>query len=111
MLDTTLSGWPHGHDANFAFLDRDSVILTPLPGDRWRAYIRPTSEDSDLVADATRIVERYAPGVSLVGVDNPTRFHCHTKVAARYREGRALLAGDAACLFAVAGPRHEYRHP
>ena len=96
VLDATLAGWPHGHDANFAFLDRDSVILTPLPGDRWRAYIRPTSVDSDLVADATRVIERYAPGVSLIDVANPTRFHCHTKVAARYREGRALLAGDAA---------------
>lgn len=96
VLDATLEGWPHGHDANFAFLDRDSVILTPLPGDRWRAYIRPTSVDSDLTADATRVIERYAPGVSVIGVANPTRFHCHTKVAARYREGRALLAGDAA---------------
>ncbi|MET0781134.1 MAG: FAD-dependent monooxygenase [Microbacterium sp.] len=96
VLDATLEGWPRGHDANFAFLDRDSVILTPLPGDRWRAYIRPTSDDSDLVADATRVIQRYAPGVSLIGVANPTRFHCHTKVAARYREGRALLAGDAA---------------
>ena len=96
VLDTTLTGWPHGHDANFAFLDRDSVILTPLPGDRWRAYIRPTSAESDLVEDATRVVARYAPRVCLIDVANPTRFHCHTKVAARYREGRALLAGDAA---------------
>ncbi|MET0829981.1 MAG: FAD-dependent monooxygenase [Microbacterium sp.] len=96
VLDATLAGWPHGHDANFAFLDRDSVILTPLPGDRWRAYIRPTSAGSDLVEDATRVIERYAPGMSLTDVANPTRFHCHTKVAARYRKGRALLAGDAA---------------
>lgn len=27
---------------------------------------------------------------------NPTRFHCHTKVANRFRSGRVLLAGDAA---------------
>lgn len=96
VLDATLAGWPHGHDANFAFLDKNSVILTPLPENRWRAYIRPTSVDSDLVADATRVIDRYAPGVSLIDVANPTRFHCHTKVAARYRDGRALLAGDAA---------------
>ena len=96
VLDTTLAGWPHGHDANFAFLDKDSVILTPLPDLRWRAYIRPTAPDSGLVEDAARAVERYAPGASVTDVENPTRFHCHTKVAARYREGRAVLAGDAA---------------
>lgn len=100
VLDATLAGWPpeHGysHETNFAFLDEGSVILTPLPGDRWRAYIRPSSPTSDLVDDATRVIERYAPGVSLVDVANPTRFWCHTKVAARYRRGRALLAGDAA---------------
>lgn len=96
VLDATLTGWPHGHDANFAFLDRDSVILTPLPDQRWRAYIRPTGPDSDLVEDATRIVGKYAPGTTIDEVENPTRFHCHTNVAAHYRKGRALLAGDAA---------------
>ncbi|MGK2956735.1 MAG: FAD-dependent monooxygenase [Solirubrobacterales bacterium] len=96
VLDTTLADWPHGHDANFAFLDKDSVILTPLPDLRWRAYIRPTAPDSDLTADAARGVERYAAEASVTEVENPTRFHCHTKVASRYREGRALLAGDAA---------------
>jgi 2-polyprenyl-6-methoxyphenol hydroxylase-like FAD-dependent oxidoreductase len=96
VVDTTLDGWPFGHDANFAFLDRDSVILTPLPDLRWRAYIRPTSDTSDLVEDAGAVIRRYAPGVSLIDNANPTRFHCHTKVAETYRRGRALLAGDAA---------------
>lgn len=96
VVDTTIAGWPFGHDTNFAFLDRDSVILTPLPDLRWRAYIRPTSDTSDLVEDAGTVIRRYAPGATLTDNANPTRFHCHTKVAARYRRGRALLAGDAA---------------
>jgi 2-polyprenyl-6-methoxyphenol hydroxylase-like FAD-dependent oxidoreductase len=29
-------------------------------------------------------------------VANATRFHCHTKVATRFRSGNILLAGDAA---------------
>ncbi|WP_314506064.1 FAD-dependent monooxygenase [uncultured Microbacterium sp.] len=96
VVDTTLAGWPFGHETNFAFLDHDSVILTPLPELRWRAYIRPTSDTSDLVEDASAVVRRYAPEVSLIDNANPTRFHCHTKVATVYRRGRALLAGDAA---------------
>ncbi len=96
VVDTTIAGWPFGHETNFALLDHDSVILTPLPDLRWRAYIRPTSDTSDLIEDAGTIIRRYAPGASLIDNANPTRFHCHTKVAAGYRRGRALLAGDAA---------------
>ena len=96
VFDVTLTGWPREHEANYAFLDEDPVIITALPGDRWRAYVRPADEESDLVGDAARVIERYAPGVVLDDVLNPTRFHCHAKVAARYRAGRALLAGDAA---------------
>jgi hypothetical protein len=36
--------------------------------------------------------------VSFVDVENPTRFHCHTKVATKFRSGAVLLAGDAAHL-------------
>jgi hypothetical protein len=72
------------------------VILTPLPGRRFRAYTRPRSEQADFVADAAAVLARYEPGQELVEVENPSRFQCHARVAARYREGRALLAGDAA---------------
>ena len=39
---------------------------------------------------------RHVPGVAFTGIENPTRFRCHSRVAARYRSGRVLLAGDAA---------------
>jgi hypothetical protein len=74
------------------------VILTALPGQRWRVYLRPSSEESDLVADAASTLRAYLPAASFVEVENPTRFHCHTKVAAKYRSGRVFLAGDAAHL-------------
>ena len=42
------------------------------------------------------VLRRYAPGVTFTEIENPARFRCHSRVAARYRSGRVLLAGDAA---------------
>jgi 2-polyprenyl-6-methoxyphenol hydroxylase-like FAD-dependent oxidoreductase len=96
VFDVTLAGWPHEHDINFAFFDERPLILTPLPGRRWRAYLRPATPESDLVAEAAATVAAYHPEVRLVEVENPRRFHCHQRVAAAYRQGPVLLAGDAA---------------
>lgn len=96
VFDLTLGGWGSALDVNFGFFDDPPVILTPLPGERWRAYLRPSSPDSDLVAEAAAVIGRYDPGAELLDVANPKRFACHSKVAAHYRQGRVLLAGDAA---------------
>jgi 2-polyprenyl-6-methoxyphenol hydroxylase-like FAD-dependent oxidoreductase len=98
VFDTSLQGWDDTFEANFVYLDGLPVILTALPGHRWRVYLRPSSEDSDLIADATSTLSRYAPPVSFVDVTNPTRFHCHTKMATKFRSGPIFLAGDAAHL-------------
>jgi 2-polyprenyl-6-methoxyphenol hydroxylase-like FAD-dependent oxidoreductase len=96
VFDATLAGWSDSYEAIYAYLDEIPVILTALPQRRWRVYLRPSSPDSDLVADATSTISRYLPSIRFDDVANPTRFHCHTKVATRYRSGRILLAGDAA---------------
>lgn len=96
VFDATLAGWPDSYEANYVYLDETPVILTALPHRRWRVYLRPTSPDSDLVADAAATITRYLPTLGFADVANPTRFHCHTKVASRFRSGRILLAGDAA---------------
>ena len=98
VFDAGVQGWTDTHEANFCFLETLPVIFTALPGKRFRVYLRPSSEDSDLVADATAILRRYVPGASFVNVENPTRFQCHTKVAAKFRSGCVFLAGDAAHL-------------
>jgi 2-polyprenyl-6-methoxyphenol hydroxylase-like FAD-dependent oxidoreductase len=96
VFDATLDGWEEDFDVIFAHFAIPPVILTPLPGRRWRVYVRPTSDTSDIVSDATATIRRYAPSVEFGAVANPNRFHCHSRVAARFRSGRVLLAGDAA---------------
>jgi 2-polyprenyl-6-methoxyphenol hydroxylase-like FAD-dependent oxidoreductase len=96
VFDVTLKDWRDTYEATFAYWDTPAVILTALPQQRWRVYLRPSSPESDLLADAAETLRTYAPLVSFVDVENPTRFRCHTKVATRFRAGRVLLAGDAA---------------
>ncbi|MFC7397528.1 FAD-dependent monooxygenase [Chelatococcus sp. GCM10030263] len=96
VFDATIPRWPFSHEANYAYLDEIPIILTALPDQRWRVYLRPGSAHSDLVGDASTTLARYRPDAIFTNVANPTRFHCHTKVARTYRSGRLLLAGDAA---------------
>ena len=96
VFDATIEGWQGDHDFVSVHLDVPPVILTPLPGRRWRAYLRPTSGTSDLVAETSEVIGRYQVGAEFVDVEKPTRFYCHSRIAARYRAGRILLAGDAA---------------
>jgi 2-polyprenyl-6-methoxyphenol hydroxylase-like FAD-dependent oxidoreductase len=96
VFDTSIDGWADTFEATFGYLDELPVILTAIPGHRWRVYLRPRSQDSDLIADATSTLHRYSPSASFVNVENPARFVCHTKIAAKYRSGPIFLAGDAA---------------
>ena len=96
VFDATLPHWSESYEGIYGYLDEPPVILTSLPERRWRVYLRPTSDDSDLIADATSTLQTYLPRLAFDNITHPTRFHCHSKVAAHYRAGRILLAGDAA---------------
>jgi len=96
VFDTTLREWSDSYEGNFGYLDELTVLMTALPRQRWRVYLHPKSPESDLVADAKGTVGRYLPEIEFDDVANPMRFHCHTKIATKYRSGQILLAGDAA---------------
>jgi 2-polyprenyl-6-methoxyphenol hydroxylase-like FAD-dependent oxidoreductase len=96
VFDAGLEGWNAEWDLVHAYFDDPLVIMTPLPGERFRVYSRPESREVDLEADARAVLDRYSPGVTFAQVRNPMRFLCHARVAAAFRSGRVLLAGDAA---------------
>jgi 2-polyprenyl-6-methoxyphenol hydroxylase-like FAD-dependent oxidoreductase len=96
VFDASLAGREDDFETTLVYLEETMVILTPLPGRRFRVYTRPQDDGEDFVAAATAVLAAYLPGQELVEIENPTRFRCHAKVATSYRKGRALLAGDAA---------------
>jgi 2-polyprenyl-6-methoxyphenol hydroxylase-like FAD-dependent oxidoreductase len=96
VFDATVEGWNETHEGIFAYHDFHPIILSPLPEERWRVYLKPSSEESDLVAEATSTLRMYLPLATFIDVENPTRFTCYTKVAAKYRAGSVFLAGDSA---------------
>jgi 2-polyprenyl-6-methoxyphenol hydroxylase-like FAD-dependent oxidoreductase len=96
VFDASLAGREDDFETTLVYLEETMVILTPLPGRRFRVYTRPKDDSEDFVAAATAVLAPYLPGQELVEIENPSRFGCHAKIAGRYREGRALLAGDAA---------------
>jgi hypothetical protein len=98
VFDATIAGWTDDFELNVGYLDSVAVILTALPVRRWRVYLRPSSSESDLVDDALSTLRQYIAAAAFIDVANPTRFHCSSKVANRFRSGRVLLAGDAAHL-------------
>jgi 2-polyprenyl-6-methoxyphenol hydroxylase-like FAD-dependent oxidoreductase len=98
VFDATIQGWTDDFELNVGYLDSVPIILTALPTQRWRVYLRPRSAESNLVEDAVSTIRQYATAAAFIDIANPTRFHCSSKVANRFRSGRMLLAGDAAHL-------------
>ena len=98
VFDASVQPWAHTFEGTFVYLEALPVILTALPDHRWRVYLLPDSEDSDLVADASSTLRAYEPSAHFVDIENPARFRCHTKIATKYRAGPIFLAGDAAHL-------------
>ncbi len=98
VFDATVEGWNDTYEGIFAYHDLLPIILTAIPG---TAGVFTSGQ-----ALTIRILSRmrqlrscmYVPSASFVDVENPTRFNCFTKIAARFRSGRVFLAGDSAHL-------------
>lgn len=67
----------------------------------WRIIIRlpPGQTDEDALAEGhvrTRLVETFGAAAQVLPIESTDVYAASRRVAARYREGRAVLAGDAA---------------
>ena len=50
----------------------------------------------ELPGEATAVLQRYLPQARFADMENPSRFHCHSRVARAFRAGSVFLAGNAA---------------
>ena len=96
--------WPQGEGFGF-FRDGGLVVVIPLPRGRYRVMCmggeHPSNEPT--LADFQRMVDEVAPGAELYDPEWMVRFKLHLRMVPRMREGRALLAGDAAHIHSPAG--------
>lgn len=107
LADVRLAGEAPRHEVILFYAKEGLNVLAPLPGDIFRIVAPagnvpkvPSVEFVQALLDA----RAFGPG-QLVVTDLlwATRFHIHHRVAARYRAGRLLLAGDAAHVHSPAG--------
>ena len=81
------------------------TVVAPLPGGHYR--IVATVDDAPATPDLAfvqRLLDERAPGrAKITGLAWSSRFRVHHRVADHYRDGRLLLAGDAAHVHSPAG--------
>lgn len=107
LADVRLS-WSLSRDEVKAFFSPEGlVIAAPLPGGAYR--IVATVDDAPehpTVSDVQALLDARGPTVDPARVHEviwSSRFRVHHRVADRYREGRVVLAGDAAHVHSPAG--------
>ncbi|MCZ4123822.1 FAD-dependent oxidoreductase [Streptomyces sp. H39-S7] len=105
LADVTME-WAPGRDAvSLQFHAAGLIVIAPLPQDRYRVVATvddaPREPDADYVQ---RILDERAPGqAKITGMVWSSRFRVHHRIADSYRNGRLLLAGDAAHVHSPAG--------
>ena len=98
--------WAPGRsEVSLTFGAAGLTVVAPLPGGHYRvvATVDEAPSTPDL-AFVTRLLDERAPGQArATALDWSSRFRVHHRVADRYRDGRLLLAGDAAHVHSPAG--------
>lgn len=117
IVDATLladirADWPLSRTGSTAVLGRDGMLaVMPLPGGVWRLFA-PAPADFPAEADDEQVLQVCRQAVqrelgqsaeSITAVDWVSLFRIHRRLADRYRNGRMLLAGDAAHIHSPTG--------
>ncbi|MEZ2347101.1 FAD-dependent oxidoreductase [Terriglobus sp. RCC_193] len=104
-MDWPLSSHAAANTLELFLGDQSITLVAPLPNNIWR--IIATQENppqNPAVEDCQRILDaRTVPGAKVHQVVWSSRFHIHHRVASKLRQGRVLIAGDAAHVHSPAG--------
>jgi 2-polyprenyl-6-methoxyphenol hydroxylase-like FAD-dependent oxidoreductase len=106
VLADVAMDWAPGHEEVSANVHADGlVVVAPLPGERYRIVaIADDAPEEPGEEYVQRLLDARTPGQGQVHrVVWGSRFHVHHRVADRFRDGRVLLAGDAAHVHSPAG--------
>lgn len=106
LVDASIDG-DLSHDNIYIWWNSGgSVALFPFAGETWRMFA-VRAGDSDAAAELDELqkhAERFGPpGIRLRDPSWLSTFRINERLAARYREGRCFLAGDAAHIHSPAG--------
>lgn len=107
LADVRLSGGVPADEVVLFFSPAGMVVVAPLPDGVHRivATVENAPEQQD-VAWVQALLDARGPQRERVTVHEVlwgSRFHVHHRIADRYRQGRVLLAGDAAHVHSPAG--------
>jgi 2-polyprenyl-6-methoxyphenol hydroxylase-like FAD-dependent oxidoreductase len=100
--------WPlDREEVSLFFSDKGLVVVAPLPGNHFRIVATMKQVPSvPSIADFQQILEERGPENAAVRIRCmvwSSRFHIEQRVARVLRQGRILLAGDAAHVHSPAG--------
>jgi 2-polyprenyl-6-methoxyphenol hydroxylase-like FAD-dependent oxidoreductase len=100
--------WPLRANEVMLFFSPDGlVVVAPLPGGRHRVVATlDDAPERPSITDVQRLLDTRGPQTERARIEEivwSSRFRIHHRVADRYRNGRVLLAGDAAHVHSPAG--------
>ncbi|MDR8412066.1 FAD-dependent monooxygenase [Nonomuraea sp. 3-1Str] len=107
LADVRLRGGVPAEEVILYFSPAGLVVVAPLPGDMYRivATVEEAPREPDL-AFVQALLDERGPRAERAVVEEVvwgSRFRVHHRIAATYRSGRLLLAGDAAHVHSPAG--------
>jgi len=105
VASTTYDYEPHGYRLNTYVADPENWnAMFKMPGDGpvglWRVLfpVRPDEDEAAALSaeNVERLMQGFQPKAGRYQIENQNLYKVHQRVAADFRVGRALLAGDAA---------------
>lgn len=107
LLADVRMDWPISSDeVSLFFSQAGTLVVAPMSGGRHRVVAQfPDAPPTPTAADVQHIIDQRGPqsGARVREVLWGSRFQVHHKLADRFRDGRILLAGDAAHVHSPAG--------